>query len=175
MPRCLRFPKKKFYGGLFECLDKTATIDGVEKAYNYDGFSRNDNKWPNGRYRHRAFIPNILFFDEKNGLLNILKRYNFTIEENTPNEQQVALDPELLGKVFENLLGAYNPETKETARNQSGSFYTPREIVNYMVDESLKTYLAETGSITKEDIDLLMSDDFMYDDNKETLYIRWAC
>ena len=157
-------------GGLFECLDKTATIDGVEKAYNYDGFSRNDNKWPNGRYRHRAFIPNILFFDEKNGLLNILKRYNFTIEENTPNEQQVALDPELLGKVFENLLGAYNPETKETARNQSGSFYTPREIVNYMVDESLKTYLAETGSITKEDIDLLMSDDFMYDDNKETLY-----
>ena len=133
-------------GGLFECLDKTKKIDGVERAYNYDGFSRNDNKFPNGRYRQRAFIPNNLFFDPEQGLLNILKRYNFTIEENTPNEQTVALDPELLGKVFENLLGAYNPETKETARNQSGSFYTPREIVNYMVDESLIAYLEENTS-----------------------------
>jgi hypothetical protein len=52
----------------------------------------------------------------------------------------VALDPELLGKVFENLLGAFNPETQETARKQTGSFYTPREIVNYMVDESLIAY-----------------------------------
>ena len=49
-----------------------------------------------------------------------------------------------MGKVFENLLGAYNPETKETARNQSGSFYTPREIVKYMVDESLIAYLGES-------------------------------
>lgn len=131
-------------GGLFECLDKTKTIDGVETPYNYDGFSRNDFKFANGRYRHRAFIPNKFFFEPEQGLLSILKCYNFTIEENTPNEQQVALDPELLGKVFENLLGAYNPETKETARNQSGSFYTPREIVNYMVDESLIAYLGDT-------------------------------
>ena len=85
-----------------------------------------------------------MFFDEKRGLFSILNKYNFTIEENTPEEQQVALDPELLGKVFENLLGAYNPETKETARNQSGSFYTPREIVKYMVDESLIAYLGES-------------------------------
>ncbi|MFM7369721.1 MAG: hypothetical protein ACKO2Z_18425, partial [Sphaerospermopsis kisseleviana] len=47
----------------------------------------------------------------------------------------------LLGKVFENLLAAYNPETETTARKQTGSFYTPREIVNYMVDESLIAYL----------------------------------
>ena len=53
----------------------------------------------------------------------------------------MALDPELLGKVFENLLGAYNPETEATARNATGSFYTPREIVDYMVEESLKNYL----------------------------------
>uniref|UniRef100_UPI00126A35ED Eco57I restriction-modification methylase domain-containing protein n=1 Tax=Porphyromonas gulae TaxID=111105 RepID=UPI00126A35ED len=157
-------------GGLFECLDKTKTIDGVEKAFNYDGFSRNDKKWANGRYRHRAFIPNNLFFHTQNGLLNILKRYNFTIEENTPTEQQVALDPELLGKVFENLLGAYNPETKETARNQSGSFYTPREIVNYMVDESLTAYLTNQSSISKEDVALLLSDSFTYDHNKVNLY-----
>ena len=56
----------------------------------------------------------------------------------------MALDPELLGKVFENLLASYNPETKTTARKQSGSFYTPREIVNYMVDECLIVYLKNT-------------------------------
>ena len=51
------------------------------------------------------------------------------------------MDPELLGKVFENLLAAYNPETEATARKQTGSYYTPREIVNYMTDESLVAYL----------------------------------
>ena len=161
-------------GGLFECLDKTKKKDGVEKAYNYDGFSRNDNKWPNGRYRQRAFVPNILFFDEEKGLLSILKQYNFTIEENTPTEQQVALDPELLGKVFENLLGAYNPETKETARNQSGSFYTPREIVNYMVDESIKAYLCEKTEISKTDVEELLSDTFIYDTKKKQSYDKIA-
>ena len=71
------------------------------------------------------------------GLIHILSSYKFTIAENTPIEEEVALDPELLGKVFENLLAAYNPETKTTARKQTGSYYTPREIVNYMTDESL--------------------------------------
>ena len=89
-------------------------------------------------------VPNILFFHEEKGILSIFKRNIFTIEENTPQDIQVALDPELLGKVFENLLGAYNPETKETARNQSGSFYTPREIVQYMVNESLVAHLKST-------------------------------
>lgn len=93
-----------------------------------------DTSIPHSSQMNCSFKPWICLF-------SILNRYNFTIEENTPNEQQVALDPELLGNVFENLLGAYNPETKETARNQSGSFYTPREIVNYMVDESLQSYL----------------------------------
>ena len=161
-------------GGLFECLDKTKKIDGVEKAFNYDGFSRNDNKFANGRYRQRAFIPNVLFFDEEKGLINILKKYNFTIEENTPNEQTVALDPELLGKVFENLLGAYNPETRETARNQSGSFYTPREIVNYMVDESLKAYLEKGNGFPAELIQEVMSDNFVYRENKQIEYQNLA-
>ncbi len=152
-------------GGLFECLDKTKTIDGVEQAYNYDGFSRNDKKFADGRYRNRAVVPNVLFFEPERGLISILSRYNFTIEENSPEEQQVALDPELLGKVFENLLGAYNPETKETARNQSGSFYTPREIVNYMVDESLISYLGNTAFVHS-----LFSPEFVYDKTKEDDY-----
>jgi len=74
--------------------------------------------------------------------MDILSSYNFTIDENDPNDADVALDPELLGKVFENLLASFNPETATTARKQTGSFYTPREIVNYMVDESLIAYLS---------------------------------
>ena len=147
-------------GGLFECLDKTKKIDGVEQAFNHDGFSRNDKRFADGRYRNRAVVPNNLFFEPEKGLISILNRYNFTIEENSPEEQQVALDPELLGKVFENLLGAYNPETKETARNQSGSFYTPREIVNYMVDESLIAYLGDTPLVRS-----LFEQDFSFDKN----------
>ena len=150
-------------GGLFECLDKTKYNDGVEQSYNDDGFSRNDSRFSDGRYRHRAVVPNILFFKPEKGLLEILKRYNFTIEENTPAEQTVALDPELLGKVFENLLGAYNPETKETARNQSGSFYTPREIVSYMVDESLIAYLGDTPLVR-----------YMFKDDFEPDELHWS-
>ena len=152
-------------GGLFECLDKTKYIDGVEQCYNFDGFSRNDARFSDGRYKHRAVVPNNLFFDPEKGLISILSRYNFTIEENSPEEQQVALDPELLGKVFENLLGAYNPETKETARNQSGSFYTPREIVNYMVDESLISYLGDDEFVRS-----LFRRDFSFDKSKTDEY-----
>lgn len=156
-------------GGLFECLDKTKKIDGVEQAFNHDGFSRNDKRFADGRYRNRAVVPNNLFFEPEKGLISILSRYNFTIEENSPEEQQVALDPELLGKVFENLLGAYNPETKETARNQSGSFYTPREIVNYMVDESLIAYLGDTPLVRS-----LFEQDFSFDKNHADDYILIA-
>ncbi len=111
-------------GGLFECLDK-------DNHY-YDGFSRRKSK--------RAQVPNAFFFDDK-GLIPLLQQYNFTVEENSPGDEEVALDPEMLGKVFENLLAAYNPETNTQARKATGSFYTPREIVNYMVDESLVAYL----------------------------------
>ncbi len=156
-------------GGLFECLDKTRHIDGVEQCYNFDGFSRNDIRFADGRYKHRAVVPNNLFFESEKGLISILNRYNFTIEENSPEEQQVALDPELLGKVFENLLGAYNPETKETARNQSGSFYTPREIVNYMVDESLIAYLGDNAFVRS-----LFRNDFCFDKSKTEEYKKLA-
>ena len=156
-------------GGLFECLDKTRYIDGVEQCYNFDGFSRNNVRFADGHFKHRAVVPNNLFFSPEKGLIPILTHYNFTIEENTPEEQQVALDPELLGKVFENLLGAYNPETKETARNQSGSFYTPREMVNYMVDESLIAYLGDNTFARS-----LFRGDFTFDHSKTEDYRKIA-
>ncbi|MBQ1666168.1 MAG: SAM-dependent DNA methyltransferase, partial [Bacteroidaceae bacterium] len=129
---------------LFECQDKCKTLDGVEKRFYNDGFSRQERRYKDGTYMYRAVVPNNLFFDKEKGILSIFNRYVFTIEENTPQDVQVALDPELLGKVFENLLGFINPETHDTARNESGSFYTPREIVQYMVNESLVAHLKQT-------------------------------
>jgi len=131
-------------GGLFECLD-----DKPNDIY-IDGFTATKKNQPE--------IPNLLFFsaekmanlnkhfgtkDKKykvRGLFDILSSFNFTIDENTADDQEVALDPELLGRVFENLLASFNPETATTARKATGSYYTPRGIVDYMVSESLKAY-----------------------------------
>lgn len=135
-------------GGLFECLDKTLGTKEKPQYIRVDGFSdRDDNalKVPNDLFwgPQRTVDLSGPYGDNKYktakvaGLVCIFDRYKFTVTENTPIEEEVALDPELLGKVFENLLAAYNPETGATARKQTGSFYTPREIVNYMVDESL--------------------------------------
>lgn len=87
-------------------------------------------------------LPNTLFHnDEKNkngdvgtGILDVFGRYNFTIKEDEPLEKEVAVDPEMLGKVFENML-------EVTERKSKGAFYTPREIVHYMCQESLIHYL----------------------------------
>lgn len=140
-------------GGLFDCLDEK------DKDLYYDGFSDRE------AVKKALVVPDYLFFGEEvgkninlsewygdkkkkkvsaRGIIDILKRYNFTVEENTPFDKEVSLDPELLGKVFENLLASYNPETQTTARKQTGSFYTPREIVQYMVDESLVAHLKRT-------------------------------
>jgi hypothetical protein len=138
-------------GGLFECLD-----DKPNGLY-IDGFTSVKKNQPD--------VPNFLFFSgetkadlnavygTKNktykvmGLLDILRSFNFTIDENSPDDQEVALDPELLGRVFENLLASFNPETATTARKATGSYYTPRGIVDYMVSESLKAYFKTHLSI----------------------------
>ena len=150
-------------GGLFECLDKVTEFD--DEAYAYDGFSRNGATFADGRYKHRAFVPNALFFDAERGLFGLLNRYNFTIEENSAADQQVALDPELLGQVFENLLAYTNEETQESARKSSGSFYTPRPIVEYMVEESLVARLGDT-----EEVRQVFAPDFEYDPKKRAFY-----
>jgi len=89
-------------------------------------------------------------------LFAILETYNFTIDENTSIDIDLSVDPEMLGRIFENLLAELNPDTGETARKASGSFYTPRAIVEYMVDEALIQYLKTKTRITESDIrDLL--------------------
>ena len=147
-------------GGLFECLDKLITPEDIQRDPSLKDRVVTEGKQTVLRAENPMHIPNELFFGEgtaevdlndvfgtKNkkykpkGLLKIFDSYKFTIEENTPVEEEVALDPELLGKVCENLLASYNPDTKTTARKKSGSFYTPREVVDYMVDEALVSYL----------------------------------
>lgn len=118
---------------LFDCLDRQEDRKHGISELLLDGFS--------SKKQRQAHVPNGLFFDKKRGLIKLFDLYEFTVDENNADDSDVALDPELLGKVFENLLGAFNPETQETARKATGSFYTPREIVDYMVEESLKNYL----------------------------------
>lgn len=160
-------------GGLFECLDRSKDEESNDtgREIRIDGFSDDQKKQP--------YMPNFLFFsDERDvdlnedyrtknkryrakGIISILKSYNFTIDENTPVDEEVALDPELLGRVFENLLASYNPETETTARKATGSYYTPREIVDYMVKESLKEYFkTQVTGIDEEKLNTL----FLYDD-----------
>ena len=130
------FQKTPFInGGLFECLDSDDRSQS-KGGYRIDCFTDAEG------HRKKLSVPNRLFFDDK-GLIPLFERYRFTVEENTPIEKEVALDPELLGSVFENLLAAVNPETKETARKESGSFYTPRDVVDYMVGEALLLMLLD--------------------------------
>ena len=126
-------------GGLFDCLDSFEAK--TQGGYRIDCFTDNVTD-PKRREYGILSIPNRLFFDD-DGLIPLLNRYKFTVEENTPVEREVALDPELLGKVFENLLAANVDETRDTARRQTGSYYTPRAVVDYMVDEALVTTLAD--------------------------------
>ena len=141
-------------GGLFECLDREANEE-EQRAYEKDGTLRKERRAIrvdgfSDRDDNVLSIPNDLFFNEDEqrlGLINLLNRYQFTVEESTPLDADVALDPELLGLVFENLLASYNPETQQTARKASGSYYTPRQIVDYMVDESLKAYFAQATDV----------------------------
>lgn len=142
-------------GGLFECLDSESTIEGKKQYIRVDGFSdRHDNvlKFPDELFfkgkEEKIDLNDIYGTKNKKytikGLIPILHSYKFTVAENTPVEEEVALDPELLGRVFENLLASYNPETKNTARHDTGSFYTPREIVEFMVNEALIAYLQKS-------------------------------
>ena len=84
-------------------------------------------------------FPENLFSD----LFDFFSQYNFTIDENAPNDSEVGIDPEMLGKIFENLL----EDNKD-----KGAFYTPKEIVQYMCRESLIAYLCEKHKDDEEGI-----------------------
>ena len=104
-------------------------------------------------------LPDCLFSNQEKtaegdigtGILDVFDRYNFTVKEDEPLEREVAVDPEMLGKVFENLLDVKDRKSK-------GTYYTPREIVHYMCVQSLVNYLATEleGKVTKEECETLI-------------------
>lgn len=125
--------------------------------------------WRNNDFR----IPNDLFSNsdtkgkrDADGILDVFDRYNFTMAEDEPMEREVAIDPEMLGKVFENLLDVSDRKSK-------GAFYTPREIVHFMCQETIINYLASKTGIADEDIRkfILYGEYFRDEDTKKTLPI----
>lgn len=157
----------------------------TDRSYNDDYFSQFNCKIPflngglfdpigNYDWVHTDIIlPDELFSntnttnegDTGDGILDIFDRYNFTVKEDEPLEKEVAVDPEMLGKVFENML-----EVKE--RKSKGSFYTPREVVHYMCQESLIHYLdnvlnTKDCSILKKDLEFLVRKGHMVLENDQ--------
>lgn len=136
-------------GGLFEEMD------------GYD--------WENNSFN----IPNEIFSNvstkgrDADGILDIFDRYNFTMAEDEPMDKEVAIDPEMLGKVFENMLDVRDRKSK-------GAFYTPREIVHYMCRESLISFLSARTDIPSEDFRKLImyGEYFREDDAAKTLWIE---
>lgn len=127
-----------YYRSYFDCQIPFLNGGLFEPPQNYD--------WE-GEF---LMLPDKLFSkDPKNpshgdGILDIFDLYNFTVDESDFLDKEVSVDPEMLGKVFENLL-------EENLRKGKGTYYTPREIVNYMCEESLVNYLSnETGLIGEE-------------------------
>lgn len=85
--------------------------------------------------------------------------FNFTTDESTPEYEQIAIDPEMLGRIFESFLATLKTETGAQAKKANGAFYTPREIVSYMSRESLRQYLytaLEASELLKSSIDELL-------------------
>lgn len=112
------------------------------------------------QYHNTLVIPDNWFKD----FFEILETYNFTIDENTSYDEELSIDPEMLGRIFENLLAEINPETGESTRKSTGSYYTPRVIVDYMVDESLLLYLKNQTTIEEKKLKAVMSYDLSDDE-----------
>ena len=91
-------------------------------------------------------------------ILDTFDKFNFTVKEDEPLDKEVAVDPEMLGKVFENLL-------EVTDRRSKGAYYTPREVVHYMCQQSLISYLSENSDINKEDFILLVKKSDLFIDS----------
>lgn len=133
-------------GGLFEPM-KGYEWEKTELTINDEIFS-NSHKTKNG--------------DIWDGIFDVFDRYNFTVSEDEPLEKEVAVDPEMLGKIFENLL-----EIRD--RKSKWAFYTPRPIVHYMCQESLIEYLSNIDiSISRADIEFFIRESEVTLENDKT-------
>lgn len=115
---------------LFKTDQKTPYLNGgLFEPHENDWYKDSTLTLPEG-----FFVNLYAHFDE----------FNFTTDESSPEYEQIAIDPEMLGRVFESLLATQIDETGKKATKAKGTFYTPREIVGYMCKESLRQYLLNT-------------------------------
>ncbi len=161
-----KFATEKIYnqipylnGGLFS--------PHIDDQYKYSSATQT------GQYG-QVTIPNNWFID----FYNILGEYNFTVDENTTYDIELSIDPEMLGRIFENLLAEINQETGENVKKSTGSFYTPRDIVDYMVDNSILEYLKTKTEINEIKLKALISyskdDDYLaiFDNQEKKMIIN---
>lgn len=139
----LNTPMEERLNNLPDGAENIPFLNGGLFEPNTEDYYKVDN---NGINLNDFGISNDWFFN----LFEELEKYNFTIDENSVSEIEVSVDPEMLGRIFENLLAEIDPDSGETARKSSGSFYTPREIVDYMATESLVQYIYNKTSIQQE-------------------------
>lgn len=125
--RTLGMPLEERAGDILEPLG------GITPYLNGGLFSQKQDDW----YGETLSFPN-MFFPR---LFEHFNSFNFTTDESTPEYEQVAIDPEMLGRVFESLLATQVEATGEQARKAKGTFYTPREVVSFMCTEAVKTFL----------------------------------
>lgn len=126
--------KQLFFGTLNTPVKERKSVKDVNTPYLNGGlFEYHPNDWPGETVK----FPDGYF----ERLYEHFDRFNFTTDESSPDYEQVAIDPEMLGRVFESLLATQRTETGESARKAKGTFYTPREVVAYMCTEALRQYL----------------------------------
>ncbi len=148
-------PYESFFNDILEPLFYEALAE--DRSVNEDYYSRFRCKIPflNGGLfepiqNYNWVSPDLRIENEVFGdILKTFDTFNFTIKEDEPLEREVAVDPEMLGKVFENLLDVIDRKSK-------GAFYTPRDIVHYMCQQSLIGYLANHTSIPRDDLELFI-------------------
>jgi type I restriction-modification system DNA methylase subunit len=143
----LNTPREQRHKNILPNADKIPFLNGGL----FEPHKKND--FYDGKPQYNLVIPDAWFEQ----FFLMLEEYNFTIDENSTVDADVSVDPEMLGRIFENLLAEVNPETGETARKATGSYYTPRTIVDYMVDQSLKQYMLTKTKIDEDRITTLLS------------------
>ena len=134
-------------GGIFDKLEEDNAKESIEDSvvsipnYLFYGIETEEKTTKGKGPKTTTLVEKV----EHKGLNGILKSYKFTLDENTPFEEDIALDPEMLGLVFENLLAELDPNLEENTiksiRKLTGSYYTPRKIIYEMVNDSLYLYL----------------------------------
>lgn len=149
--------KRLFFGTLNTPVKERVSLKDVDTPYLNGGlFESHANDWPGETVK----FPEGYFAR----LYEHFNRFNFTTDESSPEYEQVAIDPEMLGRVFESLLATQRTETGESARKAKGTFYTPREVVAYMCKEALRQYLYTTldNEAWHEGIDKLLDSSDAY-------------